>query len=80
MENVPPRTEEENEKIINEEYKLWKKNSPFLYNLVITHALKWPSLTCQWLPDVESVPDKGYKFSNYYWVHIQTMKIQIIYR
>ncbi|KAI8646936.1 WD40-repeat-containing domain protein [Parasitella parasitica] len=51
----------EQEKIVNEEYKLWKKNSPFLYDLVITHALEWPSLTCQWFPDVESRPDKNYK-------------------
>ncbi|KAI9257751.1 WD40-repeat-containing domain protein [Helicostylum pulchrum] len=55
------RTEEENEKLINEEYKMWKKNSPFLYDLVVTHALEWPSLTCQWFPDVEEVPDKNYK-------------------
>lgn len=38
------------EKLINEEYKIWKKNTPFLYDLLITHALEWPSLTCQWLP------------------------------
>ncbi|KAI8387478.1 WD40-repeat-containing domain protein [Blakeslea trispora] len=55
------RTEEEQEKLINEEYKMWKKNSPFLYDLVITHALEWPSLTCQWFPDVEDVPDKNYR-------------------
>ncbi|KAF0892935.1 hypothetical protein E2562_020054 [Oryza meyeriana var. granulata] len=36
--------------LINEEYKIWK-NTPFLYDLVITHALEWPSLTMQWLPD-----------------------------
>lgn len=47
------KTEEENEKLINEEYKMWKKNSPFLYDLVVTHALEWPSLTCQWFPTVE---------------------------
>jgi hypothetical protein len=41
------------EKIINEEYKVWKKNSPFLYDMVITHAFEWPSLTVQWLPDVQ---------------------------
>ena len=40
------------ERIINEEYKIWKKNTPFLYDLVMTHALEWPSLTVQWLPDV----------------------------
>ena len=35
---------------INEEYKIWKKNTPFLYDLVMTHALEWPSLTVEWLP------------------------------
>jgi histone-binding protein RBBP4 len=44
------------ERIINEEYKIWKKNTPFLYDLVMTHALEWPSLTVQWLPDVQK-PD-----------------------
>ncbi|KAI9300321.1 WD40-repeat-containing domain protein [Cunninghamella echinulata] len=29
--------------------------------MVMTKALDWPSLTCQWLPDVESRPDKNYK-------------------
>jgi histone-binding protein RBBP4 len=46
------------EKLINEEYKIWKKNSPFLYDLVITHALEWPTLTCQYFPDSE-VTDKA---------------------
>eukprot|EP01114_Cavostelium_apophysatum_P011149 TRINITY_DN2533_c0_g1_i1.p1 TRINITY_DN2533_c0_g1~~TRINITY_DN2533_c0_g1_i1.p1 ORF type:complete len:421 (-),score=103.63 TRINITY_DN2533_c0_g1_i1:37-1299(-) len=46
------------EKIINEEYKIWKKNAPFLYDLVMTHALEWPSLTVQWLPDKKPVPSK----------------------
>ena len=39
------------EKLINEEYKIWKKNSPFLYDLVLTHALEWPTLTVEWFPD-----------------------------
>jgi hypothetical protein len=77
------------ERLVNEEYRVWKKNAPFLYgapsppvrhhakkfwrktrfrclwsalqallrfcvsfaaDLVITHALEWPSLTVQWLP------------------------------
>ncbi|CAH0492844.1 unnamed protein product [Peronospora farinosa] len=38
------------EKLISEEYKIWKKNTPFLYDLVMTHALEWPSLSVQWLP------------------------------
>jgi histone-binding protein RBBP4 len=37
------------------QYKIWKKNTPFLYDLVMTHALEWPSLTCQWLPDKREV-------------------------
>lgn len=40
-------------KISNEEYKIWKKNSPFLYDLVVTNALEWPTLTVQWFPDRE---------------------------
>ncbi|KAK4685795.1 histone-binding protein RBBP4, partial [Tremellales sp. Uapishka_1] len=46
--------------VINEEYKIWKKNTPFLYDTVITHALTWPSLTCQWLPDKETPKDADY--------------------
>eukprot|EP00516_Mucochytrium_quahogii_P007681 CAMPEP_0203754246 /NCGR_PEP_ID=MMETSP0098-20131031/7870_1 /ASSEMBLY_ACC=CAM_ASM_000208 /TAXON_ID=96639 /ORGANISM=" , Strain NY0313808BC1" /LENGTH=427 /DNA_ID=CAMNT_0050645163 /DNA_START=73 /DNA_END=1353 /DNA_ORIENTATION=- len=41
-------------KQISEEYKVWKKNTPFLYDLVITHALEWPSLTVQWLQKKKS--------------------------
>ena len=26
------------ERVINEEYKIWKKNTPFLYDLVMTHG------------------------------------------
>jgi len=48
------------ERIINEEYKIWKKNTPFLYDLVMTHALEWPSLTAQWLPDVTRPDGKDY--------------------
>lgn len=48
------------ERLVNEEYKIWKKNTPFLYDLVITHALEWPSLTVQWLPDRVEPPGKEY--------------------
>ena len=74
---LPPPPDEVEERLVNEEYKIWKKNTPFLYggrdegggagrppaspsppdaahplptDLVITHALEWPSLTAQWLP------------------------------
>ncbi|EER41109.1 chromatin assembly factor 1 subunit C [Histoplasma capsulatum H143] len=51
------RTEE---KIINEEYKTWKKNAPFLYDMILSTALEWPTLTTQWLPDKQALPDKPY--------------------
>ncbi|CAI2369734.1 unnamed protein product [Moneuplotes crassus] len=38
------------EQMINEEYKIWKKNSPFLYDTLYSHCLTWPSLTVQWFP------------------------------
>mmetsp|Transcript_9430 Transcript_9430/g.28365 ORF Transcript_9430/g.28365 Transcript_9430/m.28365 type:complete len:419 (+) Transcript_9430:257-1513(+) len=50
--------DEAEERLVNEEYKIWKKNTPFLYDLVITHALEWPSLTVQWLPEKEDVGGK----------------------
>ncbi|GAB5358868.1 hypothetical protein AAMO2058_000496000 [Amorphochlora amoebiformis] len=48
------------EKLINDEYKIWKKNAPFLYDIVMTHALEWPSLTVEWLPDKHTQKDKDY--------------------
>ncbi|ETO29717.1 retinoblastoma binding protein 7 [Reticulomyxa filosa] len=53
------------EKIINEEYKIWKKNSPYLYDLILSTALEWPSLTCQWFPGKESGENdsKDFNFS-----------------
>jgi len=42
------------ERMIDAEYKIWKKNTPFLYDFVLTHALEWPSLTCQWLPNTRN--------------------------
>ncbi|KAF2208630.1 hypothetical protein CERZMDRAFT_70850 [Cercospora zeae-maydis SCOH1-5] len=45
-------------KIINEEYKIWKKNSVFLYDIMYSRALDWPTLTTQWLPDVKQEPGK----------------------
>jgi histone-binding protein RBBP4 len=42
------------ERLIDSEYKIWKKNTPYLYDFVMTHSLEWPSLTCQWLPHVKN--------------------------
>ncbi|KAF2871281.1 WD40-repeat-containing domain protein [Massariosphaeria phaeospora] len=42
-------------KIVNEEYKIWKKSAVFLYDLMYGRALEWPTLTTQWLPDKKPV-------------------------
>ena len=42
------------------QYKVWKKNTPFLYDIVLTHALEWPSLTVQWMPDKRTPAGKDY--------------------
>ncbi len=49
------------EKRINEDYKIWKKNAPFLYDVVLTHALDWPSLTVQWLPGKRRCVKKSFR-------------------
>ncbi|EMG47594.1 HAT2 Histone acetyltransferase type B subunit 2 [Candida maltosa Xu316] len=38
------------EKIVNEEFKIWKKTVPLLYDFVHTFALDTPSLVFQWIP------------------------------
>lgn len=38
------------EEQLDEEFTIWKKNTPILYDLVICNTLEWPSLTVQWLP------------------------------
>lgn len=45
-------TEEEvqDENTIKEEYKLWRENCRYMYEFVSETALKWPSITVQWLP------------------------------
>lgn len=44
----------EMEPVIAEEFSVWKKNTPLLYDLVISHSLEWPSLTVEWLPSPPS--------------------------
>lgn len=67
------------ERVINEEYKIWKKNTPFLYDLVMTHALEWPSLTSQWLPDVTKLVVFCFYFIdlNFEEVHVFFMQLII---
>ncbi|ORD99041.1 HAT2 [Hepatospora eriocheir] len=44
---------EELNNLIEEEFKIWKVNIPYLYDLVFTSALEWPSPTVQWFPDLQ---------------------------
>jgi histone-binding protein RBBP4 len=44
---------EEEEMIINQEYKIWKKESPDYYDFLLLHSLDWPTYTFQWLPQIE---------------------------
>ncbi len=37
--------EEEIDEIINQEYKVWKYNSHYLYDTLFISAVEWPSLT-----------------------------------
>lgn len=48
------------DQIINEEYKIWKKNSPFLYDTLYSHCLTWPSLTVEWLPNKDVPQNSDY--------------------
>jgi histone-binding protein RBBP4 len=51
--NEPAVTDALEERVIDAEYKIWKKNTPYLYDFVLTHTLEWSSLTCQWLPSAK---------------------------
>ncbi|KAL0246969.1 hypothetical protein GEMRC1_008175 [Eukaryota sp. GEM-RC1] len=55
MDSSPPL-----ESTIAEEYKIWKKNTPYLYDFVLTHALVWPSFTVEWLPECIPESDGNY--------------------
>ncbi|CAA2961088.1 WD-40 repeat-containing MSI1 [Olea europaea subsp. europaea] len=45
------------ELFVNKKYKILEKN---LYDPMITHALEWPSLMIEWLPDLEEPSGKDY--------------------
>jgi histone-binding protein RBBP4 len=47
---IVDNTDEIEEQMIFEEYKIWKKNAPFFYDTLYSHALTWPTLTCEWMP------------------------------
>lgn len=45
-------------RLIEEEHRVWKKNTPFLYDVCIKHDLKAGGLTCQWLPPKTSIQEE----------------------
>lgn len=49
VEEEHANAENEMESEVEQEYRIWKKNSTFLYDLVLTNSLEWPSLTVEWL-------------------------------
>lgn len=36
-----------------EEYNIWRKNVPYLYDLMFSQTLKWPSLSIQYFPETK---------------------------
>lgn len=49
----------ENEKLVNEEFKIWKKTVPLLYDTIQTFVQETPSLTIEPLSKVELSSDKN---------------------
>lgn len=47
------------EKVINEEFKIWKKTVPLLYDTIHTHVLDSPLLSVQFLPKYTVSEDKN---------------------
>jgi len=60
MEGGADQLSMQEEEQVNEEYKVWKKNTPFLYDMVVVHALEWPTLTVDWLPTKSEGSSEGY--------------------
>lgn len=46
--------------IINQEYKIWKKEAPYKYDFLLTRSLEWPTSTFEWLPNIRATPDADY--------------------
>lgn len=51
--NIDDEIEGEEDQIINEEYKIWKFNTPILYDTLLIGAMEYPSLTVSWIPEIE---------------------------
>ncbi|KAH3688183.1 hypothetical protein WICPIJ_000825 [Wickerhamomyces pijperi] len=53
------------EKLQNEEFKIWKKTVPLLYETIHTYVLEAPSLTVESLPGIELSSDKTVAASSF---------------
>ena len=61
-EEQQPAREEANEQALEsleEEYLSWKKNSPLLYDTLVSHLLEWPSRSCQYFDAFEESKAEG---------------------
>eukprot|EP01062_Namystynia_karyoxenos_P039340 TRINITY_DN2861_c1_g4_i1.p1 TRINITY_DN2861_c1_g4~~TRINITY_DN2861_c1_g4_i1.p1 ORF type:complete len:713 (+),score=189.83 TRINITY_DN2861_c1_g4_i1:115-2253(+) len=48
------------ERAIWDQYRCWKKHIPRLYDHLTVHALEWPSLTVDWIPEDDCRDEEGY--------------------
>lgn len=56
-ENVNPATKAGIDEDLQLRYSHWKKNTKLLYDYLNTNTSKWPSLTCQFFPDLDTATD-----------------------
>ncbi|WLF81403.1 hypothetical protein PVL30_005200 [Lodderomyces elongisporus] len=53
------KEQQQQEKIVNEEFKIWKKTVPLLYDLIHTFALPEVSTVVQWIPEYKKSNGNG---------------------
>jgi len=66
-ESNPSQNSDHDDSISEEEYNIWKQNTPFLYHTMLSHSLPSPSITVQWMPPTSAKPTilYGTNASNY---------------
>jgi len=57
--DVDMKEPEESEEELNdiEKYEIWKKNTPCLYDMIVTNALTWPTLTVEFFRNIVQESD-----------------------
>eukprot|EP01059_Diplonema_ambulator_P014971 TRINITY_DN26010_c0_g1_i1.p1 TRINITY_DN26010_c0_g1~~TRINITY_DN26010_c0_g1_i1.p1 ORF type:complete len:577 (+),score=101.01 TRINITY_DN26010_c0_g1_i1:53-1783(+) len=51
------------EKVIWDQYRVWKRFLPSLYSHVTVHAFEWPVLSLDWLPEDDCRDEYGYSIN-----------------